>query len=163
MSTATIRPSDIAPSDSFQRRWLGELPIYVIGLALLAVCLSLLASRGVSLSLGGVIENARLFAMFTLILVAFDAAWQLNRNRPDSPTAFLKARYSNAALIKKVISGLPFLAIAIVVLPFFSKMKAAIPLFNDYTWDAPFIAWDQAIFFGYDAWQVFQPVLGYPI
>ncbi len=163
MNTATIEPTGIAASDNFARRWLGEVPIYTIGLVLLAVCLGLLFSRGVSLSLGGVIENARLFGMFTLILVAFDAAWQLNRNRPDSPTAFLKERYTAPALVKTVVNGLPFLAIAIVVLPFFSKMKAAIPLFNEYTWDAPFIAWDQAIFFGYDAWEVLQPVLGFPI
>ena len=55
------------------------------------------------------------------------------------------------------------LAVAIVLLPFFSKMKAAIPLFNDYTWDNAFIEWDRGIFLGQDAWEVLQPVLGFPI
>ncbi|MFM7402712.1 MAG: phosphatase PAP2 family protein [Erythrobacter sp.] len=55
------------------------------------------------------------------------------------------------------------LCLCVVLLPSFSKMKAAIPLFNDYTWDATFVAWDRAIFFGQDAWQVLQPVLGYPL
>ena len=55
------------------------------------------------------------------------------------------------------------LAVAIVLLPFFSKMKAAIPLFNDYTWDGSFVAWDRTIFSGYDAWEVLQPFLGFPV
>ncbi|MEM8724660.1 MAG: phosphatase PAP2 family protein [Pseudomonadota bacterium] len=163
MSTATISQSDSTATVSLARRWLAEMPIFGFGLVLLAVCVGLLMSRGVNPSLGGVIENARLFGLFTLILVAFDAAWQLNRNRPDSPSAFLKARYTAAPLRQTIFGGLPLLAVAIIALPFFSKMKAAIPLFNDYTWDAAFIEWDRAIFFGYDAWVVLQPVLGYPI
>ena len=58
---------------------------------------------------------------------------------------------------------LPLLAIAIIFMPFFSKLKSMIPLFNSYSWDHAFIAWDRAIFFGYDAWQVLQPVFGYPV
>ncbi|MDJ0642215.1 MAG: phosphatase PAP2 family protein [Erythrobacter sp.] len=163
MSSVAFDISRANPQGESAPRWLGELPIYVFGAVLLAVCVALLASRGVPIGFGGVIENARLFGLFTLILVAFDAAWQLNRNRPDSPTAFLKARYTALPLRQTILSGLPLLTIAIAALPFFSKMKAAIPLFNDYTWDAAFIEWDRAIFFGYDAWQVMQPVLGYPV
>src|SRR3546814_19180905 len=61
------------------------------------------------------------------------------------------------------MAGIPMLVVCIVLLPFFSKMRAAIPLFNQYTWDDTFIAWDRAIFFGHDAWEVLQPVLGFPI
>lgn len=163
MTSATIDQFEDNSTVTVADRWLGELPIFVFGALLLAVCVALLASRGVSITFGGVLENARLFGLFTLILVAFDAAWQLNRNRPDSPTAFLKERYTALPLRRTILGGLPLLAVAIIALPFFSKMKAAIPLFNDYTWDAAFIEWDRAIFFGFDAWQVMQPVLGYPI
>jgi len=41
-------------------------------------------------------------------------------------------------------------------------MKAAIPLFNEFGWDAVFIQADRVIF-GTDAWKILQPVLGYPI
>lgn len=163
MSTVALTSSDTHFQEVPARRWLGELPIFAIGLVLLATCVALLLSRGVTPSLGGVIENARLFGLFTMILVAFDAAWQLNRNRPGSPTAFLKARYTAQPVKRVVLSGLPLLAVAIVFLPFFSKMKAAIPLFTEFTWDQTFIEWDRAIFFGYDAWEVLQPVLGFPI
>ncbi|MEM7667104.1 MAG: phosphatase PAP2 family protein [Pseudomonadota bacterium] len=163
MNTATISPVGEPATSNLARRWLSEAPIYVFGLTLMALCVGLLVSRGINPSLSGVIENARIFGLFTLILITFDAAWQLNRNRPDSPTAFLKERYTAKPLVRAVLGGLPLLAVAIFILPFFSKMKSAIPLFNEFTWDRAFIEWDRAIFFGYDAWEVLQPVLGYPI
>jgi hypothetical protein len=144
-------------------RWLGEVPIYVSGLFMLAICVGLLMAHNVNPTLGGVIENARIFALFTVVLFVFDSAWQLNRHRPQSPIAFLRARYSDRGLWQNILAGFPLLLMAIAILPFFSKMKAAIPLFNDYVWDDAFIRWDQAIFFGYDAWEVMQPVLGFPI
>lgn len=163
MSTASISQSWSTVQAALARRLVGETPIFVFAAGLLAACIALLASRGVPPSMSGMIENARLFALFSFFAIIFDIAWQLNRNRPDSPVAFLKARYTDPKLLSAAIGGLPLLAVAILVLPFFSKMKAAIPLFNDFTWDASFIAWDRAIFFGYDAWEVMQPVLGYPI
>ncbi|QFT77435.1 phosphatase PAP2 family protein [Erythrobacter sp. THAF29] len=161
--TATISEIDAGTSTGSIRRWLGEAPIYVVGLLLMTLCISLLMVRGINPSVSGIIANARLFALFAMVLLIVDAAWQLGRERPKSPVDFLKKRYSDRLLWQKIAAGLPLLAIAIVVLPFFSKMKAAIPLFNDYTWDQTFIEWDRAIFFGYDAWQVLQPVLGYPV
>lgn len=145
------------------RRWMGEAPIYVIGLALMAFCVGLLMAKGIYPSVEGIWVNARLFALFAIVMAAFDSGWQLYKHRPDSPLAHLKARYTGEWLVGPVKAGLPLLAVAIVLLPYFSKMKSAIPLFNDYTWDDAFIAWDRAIFFGYDAWEVMQPVLGFPI
>lgn len=145
------------------QRWLGEAPIYLIGLALMALCVGLLMSNGIYPGVEGIWVNARLFALFAIVIAAFDSGWQLYKHRPESPLAHLKARYTAAWLTRPVKAGLPPLAVAVVLLPYFSKMKAAIPLFNDYTWDNAFIAWDRAIFFGYDAWEVLQPVLGFPI
>ncbi len=145
------------------QRWLGEVPILAIGLALMALCIGLLAAQGIDPDLVGVWVNARLFALFIMLLVAVDAGWQLYRHRPDSPLGHLKARYASSSARQIVLAGAPMLLVAIVLLPFFSKMKAAIPLFNDYTWDDAFVRWDQAIFFGNDAWEVLQPLIGFPI
>ena len=163
MSTAALATDADAPRDQTARRWLGEVPIYVIGLALMALCVGLLMAHGIYPSVEGIWVNARLFGMFVVVLAAFDAGRELLRHRPDSPVAHLKARYTAPAFTRPVKAGLPLLAVAIVLLPYFSKMKAAIPLFNDYTWDDAFIHWDRALFFGYDAWEVMQPVLGYPV
>lgn len=163
MNTATPASPPDEPRTDSARRWLGEIPIFTIGLALMTFCIGLLMTRGINPSVEGIWVNARLFALFTIVLVAFDAGWQLYKHRPDSPISHLKSRYTEERLVRTVRAGLPVLAVAIVLLPYFSKMKSAIPLFNDYTWDAAFIEWDRAIFFGYDAWQVLQPVLGYPI
>ncbi|MEM6856543.1 MAG: phosphatase PAP2 family protein [Pseudomonadota bacterium] len=145
------------------RRWFSEAPILVVGLALFALCVGLLFSKGVSPGLDGVLVNARLFALFVIAIAAFDAGAQLLRHRPQSPVEHLKARYFNAKAREMMAAGAPMLAVAIVLLPYFSKMKAAIPLFNEYTWDNAFVEWDRAIFAGYDAWEVLQPVLGFPI
>ncbi|MEO0699596.1 MAG: hypothetical protein AAFY81_07740, partial [Pseudomonadota bacterium] len=162
----TSQDQSVPVSDARARlsqRWLSEAPILVVGLALFALCVGLLLSKGVAPTFDGVWVNARLFALFVIVIVAFDAGFQLVRHRPQSPVEHLKARYFNAKAREGMAAGAPMLAVAIVLLPFFSKMKAAIPLFNEYTWDNAFVAWDRAIFAGYDAWQILQPVLGYPI
>ena len=148
---------------SLTRRWTGEVPVLVIGCALMAVCVSLLLANGINPGASGILANAQIFFMFVVVLACWDAGRELFRHRPQSPVAHLKARYSSPAFRRGIAAGLPMMGVAIVLLPYFSKMKSAIPLFNDYTWDGLFIAWDRAIFFGYDAWQVLQPVLGFPI
>jgi len=158
---STIEPRSVPPE--VLARWIGEAPILIASSVLLAICLTLLGLNGVNPGIGGIIANAQIFFMFVVVLACFDAARELYRARPDSPVTHLKARYSNPSFTRPVVAGLPMLGIAVVLLPYFSKMKSAIPLFNDYTWDNAFIQWDRAIFFGYDAWQVLQPVLGYPI
>ncbi len=157
---ATTALTDTIPA---RRRWLGEVPILVIGAALMGLCVALLLTQGVAPGIGGVLANAQIFAMFTIVLVCADAGREIYRSRPASPLSHLKARYTRSIVTATVIAGLPMLSVAIILLPYFSAMKAAIPLFNDYSWDASFIAWDRAIFFGMDAWQVLQPVFGYPV
>ncbi|BDI60765.1 phosphatase PAP2 family protein [Qipengyuania nanhaisediminis] len=149
--------------DAIRARWIGEVPILAIGSALMALCLALLASKGINPGIGGIIANAQIFAMFVVVLVCWDAARTLYQDRPKSPIAHLRARYGAMPMRRRILAGLPMLGVAIVLLPYFSKMKSAIPLFNEYSWDAAFIAWDREIFFGYDAWQVLQPLLGYPL
>jgi hypothetical protein len=98
-----------------------------------------------------------------VLMLALDAGWRLWRDRPGSPVAHLKAAYSQPDRMARLAGGLPMLALLISFMPFFSKMKAMIPLFNDYSWDSAFIAWDRALFLGYDGWEVLQPLLGYPL
>ncbi len=145
------------------RRWAGEIPIYAAGFILFAICIALLMSKGIAPEIAPIWVNARLFALSIIAIASCDAGWQLAKHRPDQPLAHLKSRYSSAAAKQAALAGLPLLLICIALLPFFSKMKAAIPLFNEYSWDNAFIEWDRAIFFGRDAWEVLQPVLGYPL
>ena len=162
MATATALHENSEP-DALSRRWLGEVPVLAIGSALMAVCVGLLLAHGINPGIEGIIANAQIFFMFVVVLTCWDAGRELYRHRPQSPVDHLKARYSTPHFKRGLAAGLPMLGVAIVLLPYFSKMKSAIPLFNDYSWDGAFIAWDRAIFFGYDAWEVLQPVLGFPI
>lgn len=144
------------------RRWILEAPVYVISLLLFAICIALLAAKGVYPDWQGISVNAQLFFVSVVALATVDAAWQLITRRPAAPTAFLRKRYFCPKMRMIALSGLPMLALCVVLLPFFSKLKATIPLFNSYHWDSTFIAWDRVLFFGHDGWQVLQPILGYP-
>ncbi|NMW31059.1 hypothetical protein HKD42_03185 [Altererythrobacter sp. RZ02] len=151
------------PNGSFKTRWLGEVPVYTVALCLFALCIGLLASRGIYPDIAPIAANAHLYFLSILGIAAIDMGAVLIRQRPDDPAAFLKAHYVSRQSKLLALGGIPSLAILILLMPFFSKMKAAIPLFNNYTWDETFIAWDRALFGGYDAWEVLQPVLGFPI
>ena len=138
-----------------------DLPIHVVAILLLSGCLVLLTAYEIDVGSGAILSNSQVYAAAAITLILFDIVFLLVRNRPERPTRFLIDTYS--ARFPQFLARLPLLAIAIVFMPFFSKLKSMIPLFNTYSWDHAFIAWDRAIFFGYDAWQVLQPVLGYPI
>ena len=145
------------------RRWLGEVPVMAVAALLFAVCTALLASRGIWPDVGPILANLRLYLLSLMAIGSVDAGLALVRARPQSPARHLVERYTSQAARTFALSGAAMLSVCIVLLPYFSKMKAAIPLFNQYTWDATFIAWDRAIFFGHDAWTLMQPVLGYPV
>ncbi len=53
-------------------------------------------------------------------------------------------------------------AILIVMLAFsaYSDFKGLIPLMNPYCWDVTFMEIDRSLHFGYDPWQLLQPVFG---
>lgn len=144
-------------------RLMGELPIIAIALLLFALCTGLLATREIWPDIAPMFASARLYLLCIVAFGSVDAGVALVRHRPASPAAFLRARYTGTAARAVALKAAPMVMLCLVLLPYFSKMKAAIPLFNQYTWDATFIAWDRALFFGIDAWQVMQPVLGHPL
>jgi hypothetical protein len=143
---------------------LGDVPIYLIAGALLASCFALFSVYGLGeIGPALIAKNGQLYGLTALALLVIDMTWLLVRHRPAEPTKFLLATYRGRLADVTVLARLPLFAIAIAFMPFFSKLKSMIPLFNDFNWDPAFIEWDRKLFFGYDAWQVLQPVLGYPI
>ena len=140
-----------------------DIPIYFVAAALLAFCFAIFAAYDISVGPRLIAVNARLYAVAGFAMALVDVIWLLWRNKPASPTAFLIATYRRRVTDPAVLARLPLLAIAIVFMPFFSKMKSMIPLFNDFTWDSEFVAWDRTLFLGHDAWEVLQPVFGFPV
>ena len=141
---------------------LADVPIYLVAGILLASCLAVFAAYDIGVSPVLIATNARLYAVAASAMLVVDMIWLLWRHRPEAPTAFLIETYRRRAADPAFLARLPLFAIAIVFMPFFSKMKSMIPLFNAFEWDATFIAWDRSLLFGHDAWEVLQPVLGYP-
>jgi hypothetical protein len=139
-----------------------DLPIYAIAAGLLAFCGALFAAYEVEVGPGGILSNFRLYAIAAAAMLTVDLIGLLVRHRPASPIAFLASTYARRVRDPLFLGRLPLLAITVVFMPFFSKLKSMIPLFNSFHWDRAFIAWDRALFFGLDGWQILQPALGYP-
>lgn len=147
-----------------QRLVAGDLPIYAIAGTLLAFSFGLFWAYDIGKTGAESIPNsARLYFAAGLAMAFVDVIWQLARHRPAAPTQFLLERYRSRLTNPAVLAKLPLLAIAIGFMPFFSTLKSMIPLFNDFSWDPVFIAWDRALFFGHDAANVLQPLLGHPL
>ncbi|MCB2045174.1 MAG: phosphatase PAP2 family protein [Rhodobiaceae bacterium] len=145
-----------------KQRIAGEAPIYAAAALLCALCLALAASRGIFFGIDGVVSNAGIFLASVAVMLIGDLSIQLYRYRPPSPLTFALARYGSRTNRTRMLAALPLAIVCVVLMPFFSAFKAMIPLFNNYSWDATFIALDRALFFGRDAWEVFQPLLGFP-
>lgn len=139
-----------------------DLPIYLLSSLLFALCGTLFAAFGQVVVIATILLNAQLYLAGAMVLMLFDIGASLAHQRPASPVRFLVDRYLTRLRDPQTLAGLIALTILITFMPFFSQLKAMIPLINDYAWDAAFIAWDRALFFGLDAWQILQPLLGYP-
>lgn len=133
----------------------------LIGVAVvIAACTVLLASVGVDATRPeAYISNATLYVAVWGIVECGAYLQALHRERPRSPLRFLPGHLRDRLPV--LMRGLPLVVAVIVFMPTFSAMKASIPLFTGYTWDAALIAADRAIF-GTDPWRLLQPLVGYP-
>lgn len=157
----TIRAAP-AGGHPLARALLADLPVHLLAAALFGALAVLFAALGQPVEAEPIVANARLYAAAAIALLLFDVIASLVRDRPASPARFLARLYFERLHDPRLVAALMTLAVLIAFMPFFSRVKSMIPLFNAFTWDATFIAWDRALFLGRDAWQVMQPLLGHP-
>jgi len=142
----------------------GDVPIHLVAGILFVLCLGLILESGVGRTgVESIPQNARIYFDAAVTMLVVDTVWQLFRHRPTKPVRHLLDRYRQRLADPQALARLPLLVIAIAFMPFFSKLKSMIPLFNDFHWDPVFIAWDRALFRGQDAATALQPILGYPL
>lgn len=147
-----------------RRGFVADRPILIGLVAIWALSVALLASRGINgLSLASYYLNLQLYLAGLLAVSVVALVVALARHRPESPIRFLAAAFVSSGLAARFARGLPMLAALVIFLPIFSKMKSAIPLFNDYGWDDTWIALDQTLHGGTDPWLILQPLVGYPL
>lgn len=147
---------------AFHHRWLiGVVTVYALA---------------VSATLGGVGRELQLFnwtyvisavmpvvswAFFLLIGSGIEAFTQ-TRSLRWSPiaTAFRRSEFFT-------LSRLAHIAIPLLLLPIFSSAfssyKSAIPALSPFSYDLALSELDRWVHFGYDPWQILQPLLGYPL
>jgi hypothetical protein len=163
LSEASTMHGEMAADENFRRCMRDDAPIIALAFIFFAACLLLLWRSGVSIGLDSIGYNAEIYFDCAFFMLLADVLWPLARFRPERPLAFLRQRYLSSGFFKRILAGMPMLFALIVFLPFFSQMKSLIPYFQPYTWDARLIEWDRALFLGHDAWQVLQPLIGYPV
>ena len=158
IAAAPIRKSTM----SMRANFVGQIPVVLVALLIFAVFSALLFKLGTPFPFSVILANSDFYLIGLSVVLTIDSIATLVRVRPRQPIAHLFKRYTDPPLIDRIIWNLPLLAVLTIFLPFFTLVKPLIPALNPYSWDATFIAWDEAIF-REDAWSAMQPVLGHPI
>ena len=131
-----------------------------IMVAVFAVCLAI---KGVgAFRPNALISNALIYASPLFLYIAARTLKIAIIDRPVALTATIIDQEFNADRRQRFWAALPMLLCLVIFMPVFSAMKSAIPLFNDYSWDGYFTGLDRQIHGG-DAWQLLQPLIGYPL
>ena len=146
----------------FRRVW-GEMPVYLYSALCGVACLAAYAHFGRSFSPNEALASFEIFALFAVVLFFVDILGGLALKRPERPITWARERYFSSRTVDAALGGAPAMALCIVMIPLFSSLKAMIPLFAPYSWDAAFIRLDRILFLGRDAWEATQPLLGYPL
>lgn len=107
------------------------------------------------------LSNLQVYAAAWVFVLGMMLLVALVRVRPKSPIAYTLHEFFGHERRRDVWRALLYSILLSVFGTLFSLSKHSIPLFNDYSWDPTFIAWDRAIY-GTDAWLVLQPILGFP-
>jgi hypothetical protein len=145
-----------------RRGLIADGPILAGIAAAWALSVAMLGTIGINgLALPAYRENLVLYIAALFVLFVAGLLLVLARHRPERPIGFLFAAFKDSALASRLVRGVPMLAALVMFLPIFSKMKAAIPRFNAYTWDSTWIALDRALHVT-DPWRLLQPLVGYP-
>lgn len=139
-----------------------QAPVFALLAAIAALAIAAIAVAGWPFAPAMILKNLGLYPQGIAFILMLDSIAALFRHRPASPVGFLKKRYFSADARRALLPQLPLIAVLCLFLPLFALLKPMIPYFNPFSWDAAFVAWDQALF-GDDAWRIMQPVLGFPI
>lgn len=83
--------------------------------------------------------------------------------RPQRLTLHLLSSLKTYLAPQRLLPIAPVLLLIPVFAVAFSFLKATIPVFSPYTWDAFFIRWDYLLHGDNHPWALLQPVLGYPM
>lgn len=102
------------------------------------------------------------FAAWCTAFFATPLLWLLLTKRPERPIRFVGELATSWRIKERVFLALPILPAVAILLPTYSSVKSAIPAITAYDLDPLFSRMDVWIH-GRHAWEVLQPVLGYPV
>ena len=144
-------------------RWWGELPIYLYAILCACGVLALWSRFDIPYDDLGSATSIQIIYTCAIVWFFMDILWRLLRDRPRRPLRWARQRYFTKSAMLRVVACVPLMLMCAILIPVFSSLKAMIPLFNDFGWDTTFIEWERSLLLGHDAWEILQPVLGYPV
>lgn len=134
-----------------------------VGMFCTLLLLALLASHGLNgLNLIGVALNGLMYLVMLMFFVIGRNIRLIVIERPDRLIKTLWQREITDERKARIFQTLPLIALLFIFMPVFSALKSAVSVFNAFQWDRTFIEWDRALL-GMDAWELFYPILFYPI
>ncbi|WFL76511.1 phosphatase PAP2 family protein [Altererythrobacter arenosus] len=143
---------------------IADWPIVIVVLSFCALSYFFLLQHGIVRDVvRSASTNFTLYFAMWIFMVLGSVLFRLAIDRPNFPISHIRLSVLNATLFKRTFEFLGLLGCLTLFMPLFSAFKSAIPLFNPYSWDPTFIAWDRVIFMGSDAWQAIHPFFGFPV
>lgn len=103
----------------------------------------------------------RAIAMLVSVAIVVVAVQALVR-RQEEPLAHIRRKLLNPQTRRYLTRFLFCCLVLNVIMAAFLYHKTLIPRIQPFTWDRTFIAWDRALFLGYDPWRLLHPLVGYP-
>lgn len=153
----------IALSGAFAAYWRAHVTIFAA--VVIGICIALAASRLYGFPINFAIYDTLSMFAWVLALVIFIAAGalQLAIHRPARPIRFLWHKLARDWQVhKRLVYALPTILMMTLFMSAFSSMKSAISVIQPYYFDPVAAHIDRVLFLGHDAWQVLQPLIGYP-
>ena len=148
---------------SFAKSWRWNLPVVGVVLTYIGVTVALSRIAGFGLPpLGAYFGVASSLGLASVILVGLTLLYDLARNRPESPIAYLRPWLAERKIVERVLLAAPQALALTVLAVMFVAVKSSIPLFHPFTLDPLFADLDAALFLGQDPWRVIHPLVGYP-
>lgn len=104
-----------------------------------------------------------LYFEFASAILIGRVIWMLARARPQHPLRFVWDDLRNTIFTpRRMFGALPVFILLPLALSMMTSLKRMIPMVAPFAWDADLARIDRLVHFGYQPWELLQPLLGTP-
>jgi hypothetical protein len=158
-----------AAAVSRQFRWSARAHSAFGVLVVLYVAVGWLMSQAVSIPVpfAPALYSTRLLlvtAGFLAVAAIVSVVYVMVAIRPPQLVRYLGAALRDRVVtVERLAGALPVFLLLPVMMSTFTYLKFSIPYLQPFVFDAQFADWDRLLHFGYEPWELLQPVFGHPL